>query len=232
MVVLSFCKADGQNFASVIDINEINNLLGSSCFAKLKTGEEINGKFAGVTTTTGYISKVIIKPDKGEKVKLKSAEIVSWSVKSSGFTEMAAVPDSKVTTKNMSLSSSGNASKDDYIVFETVNTGKASGVCLLQLLNPGIANKIKVYAYEVDSGNSISLTDSKGGNMTYTGRSAITYLFVKEGDDPAKVKKSNFRKKIEEIFSDCPKMMSEFHGEKIRWDDIARHVFAYNQKCK
>jgi len=34
------------------------------------------------------------------------------------------------------------------------------------------------------------------------------------------------------FYSDCPQMLSTFQGEKIKWDDIALHVFAYDQACK
>jgi hypothetical protein len=222
----------GQRFVSIIDLNEISNLTGSSCIAKLKTGEKAEGILKGLSVTTGYISGVTIKQEDGKKDRFKTSQLESLQVKSSGFTDMASVPAGTVTRNNMSISTPGNVAEAEYIVFETVNTGKLSGVLLLQLLNPGFCSRIRVYAYETDSGNTVTIRDEKKGTVSYTGRAAITYLFVKPGEKPVKIEKSNFRNRLKEIFSDCPAIMSKINNEKIKWDDIAAFVYDYNNECK
>jgi hypothetical protein len=222
----------GQRFVSIIDLNEISSLTGSACIAKLKTGEKAEGILKGLSVTSGYISGVTIKLENGKKEKFKTGQLESFQVKSSGFTDMAAVPAGTVTRNNMSISTPGNVAEADYIVFETVSTGKLSGVLLLQLLNPGQCSRIKVYAYETDSGNTVSISDEKKGTVSYTGRAAITYLFVKQGEKPVKIEKSNFRNRLKEIFSDCPALMSKINNEKISWDNMAAYVYTYNNECK
>lgn len=46
------------------------------------------------------------------------------------------------------------------------------------------------------------------------------------------VKKGSYRKQFEEIYKDCPAMLKHFEGDKIMWDDLAGHVFAYDSACK
>ncbi len=222
----------GQRFVSIIDINEISSLTGSSCIANLKTGEKTEGTIKGLSVTTGYLSGVIIKLGNGQKEKLKTGQIESFLVKSSGFTDMTAVPSGTVTRNNMTISTPGKVAEADYIVFESVNTGKLSGELLLQWLNPGSDSKIKVYAYETDSGNTVSVNDDKKGTTSFTGKAAITYLFVKSGEKPVKIQKSNFRNRLKEVFSDCPSLLSKINDNKIRWDDIAEYVYTYNKDCK
>jgi len=213
-------------------MNEISSLTGSSCIANLKTGDKAEGTLKGLSVTTGYLSGVIIKLGNGQKEKLKKGQIESFLVKSSGFTDMATVPSGTVTHNNMSISTQGNVAEADYIVFESVNTGKLSGELLLQRLNPGSGSKIKVYAFETDSGKTVSVNDDKKGTTSFTGKAAITYLFVKSGEKPVKIQKSNFRNRLKEVFSDCPTMLSKINDDKIKWDNIAEYVFVYNNNCK
>jgi|WetSurMetagenome_2_1015567.scaffolds.fasta_scaffold00065_39 hypothetical protein len=225
-------NAYSQNFVSIIDLNEITSLTGSQCIAKLKTGDKVEGILKGMSVTNGYISGFVVKQNQGEKKKIKTTQLASLLVKSSGFTDMATVHSGTITRNNMSLSSTGDAADAEYIVFEPVSAGKFSGELLLQLLNPDFSNKIKVYAYETDSGSSVSITDDKKGTTSYTGRAAITYLFVKAGEKPVKVQKSNFKSRLKEIFSDCPNVLSRLNDEKIRWNDLAEYVFDYDKECK
>jgi len=222
----------GQRFVSIIDVNETSFLTGSSCSAQLKTGDKVEGMLKGLSVTNGNIYGVIIKQENGQKIKLKKGQLESFLVKYSGFTEMAAVPSKTVTRNKMSFSTPGNVAEAEYIVFETVNTGKLSGELLLQLLNPGSGSKIKVYAYETDNGNSVSITDDKKGTVSFTGRAAITYLIVKPGEKPVKIQKSNFRGRLKEIFSDCPVMMSKINDDRMSWNDLAEYIYAYNTDCK
>lgn len=65
-----------------------------------------------------------------------------------------------------------------------------------------------------------------------TGGEDRVYLFVKGGEKAFKVKKGSYRENFRELYSDCPQMLEQFQGEKIRWDDVALHIYAYNELCK
>jgi hypothetical protein len=68
--------------------------------------------------------------------------------------------------------------------------------------------------------------------MQLTGGEDKSYLFVKGGEKAFTVKKGSYSKNFEELFSDCPKMIEAYKNNKIKWDDVALHVFYYNQFCK
>jgi hypothetical protein len=64
-----------------------------------------------------------------------------------------------------------------------------------------------------------------------TGGEDRAYLFVKGGDKAFRVKKGTYSDNFKELYSDCPQMLSAFEGNKIKWDDVALHVFYYDQHC-
>jgi hypothetical protein len=71
------------------------------------------------------------------------------------------------------------------------------------------------------------------GGMRLTGGEDKSYLLVRGGEEKAMlVKKGSYRKQFEEIYKDCPAMLKHFEGDKIMWDDLAGHVFAYDVACK
>jgi len=70
------------------------------------------------------------------------------------------------------------------------------------------------------------------GGIQVTGGEDRAYLFVKGGEKAFKVKKGSYRENFQELYSDCPEMLAHFQGDKIRWDDLALHVFVYDQLCK
>ena len=97
----------------------------------------------------------------------------------------------------------------------------------MQLLNPGFDSKIKVFAEPSKKTGGLNV-----GGLQLTGGEARAYLFVKGTEKSFEVKKGSYSKNFEELYSDCPQMLSTFQGEKIKWNDVALHVFAYDQACK
>jgi hypothetical protein len=72
----------------------------------------------------------------------------------------------------------------------------------------------------------------KVGGVQLTGGEARAYLFVIGKEKAIEVKKGSYSKNFEELYSDCPQMLSAFQGEKIIWDDVALHVFTNDKACK
>jgi len=97
----------------------------------------------------------------------------------------------------------------------------------MQLLNPGFDSKIKVFAEPSKKTGGLNV-----GGLQLTGGEARAYLFVKGKEKSIEVKKGSYSKNFQELYGDCPLMISKIQGEKIRWDDVALHVFAYEQACK
>jgi hypothetical protein len=98
----------------------------------------------------------------------------------------------------------------------------------MQILNPGFDKKIKVYADpQAKETRGLAL-----GGVRLTGGEDKSYLLVKDGAKSVKVKKKSYRDNFQELYVTCPKMLAVFEGNKIKWDDVAGHVFVYNQVCE
>ena len=221
-------KVTPQGFVKEIEGDDLGVLYGNQCIARLESGEEIQGKFAGAVMINGGITKISIKLENGEKAKFKPEEVVSFLIKASGFAKLAMMAESGSSIQELTHSDFGEIVNRDYIIFETARTAKKTDTYrLLQLLNPGFDSKIKVFATETGKTGGTSI-----GGIKLTGGMDKAYLFVKGDEKAVMVKKSSYRKNFEELYSDCPEMLSVFEGDRIKWNDVAGHVFVYDQVCK
>ena len=214
LLLLFSNKISGQGFVATVEDEGLAALYGNQCTLMLESGEEIQGKFAGGSYSSNGLSKISIKLENGEKAKFKPEQVISLIIKAS-VSEMANTDFNGIV-------------KRDYLIFETALTAKKSDTYrLMQLLNPGFDSKIKVFAEPSKKTGGLNV-----GGIQLTGGEAKAYLFVKGKEKAVEVNKGSYSKNFKELYSDCPKMLSTFQGEKIKWDDIALHVFAYDQACK
>jgi hypothetical protein len=221
-------KSFGQGFVAEVGDDGYGALYGNACILKLESGEEIQGKFIGGTASANGLNKISIKLENGEKAKFVPEQVISLRIKASKLLKLYMISESSSSIKEMVNSDFNAVVNREYIIFETALTAKKNDTYrLLQLLNPGFDNKIKVFAEPGKKTGGFSV-----GGLQLTGGEARAYLFVKGNDKAFEVKKGSYSRNFEELYSDCPQMLSTFQGEKIKWDDVALHVFAYDQACK
>jgi hypothetical protein len=106
---------------------------------------------------------------------------------------------------------------------------KGDKIRLMQLLNPGFDSKLKVFA---DPNPNRETSGIGIAGVKLTGGIDKSYLFVQNSQKAILVKKGSYKKNFEELYKNCPAMVAGFTGEKIKWEDVAGHVFAYDQICK
>jgi hypothetical protein len=217
-----------QGFVASVEDEGFSGLSGNECIMKLVSGEEIRGKFAGGVYVKDGLSKISIKTENGEKAKFKPEQVTSLRISASGMAKLCMVTANASSIKEIVNTDFNETVKRGYIIFETALTPeKKDTYRLLQLLNPGFDNKIKVYAEPSAKTSGLNIN-----GIQLTGGEPKAYLFVKGGAKATLVKKGSYSKGFEELYSDCPKMLAAFQGQKVSWDDIALHVFAYDQACK
>lgn len=219
----SFC----QGFVAAIEDDGLGALYGNACILKLKSGDEIHGKFSGGTYIKDGLSKISIKLENGEKAKYTAEEVVSLHIKTSKLVKLFLVSEASSSIKEMNKADFNEIVNREYIIFETaLAAAKSDKYRLLQLINPGFDSKIKVYAEPSAKTGGFSM-----GGLQISGGEDRAFLFVKGGAKAIIVKKGSYAKNFETLYSDCSKMLSAFQGEKIKWDDVALHVFTYDQIC-
>jgi hypothetical protein len=218
----------GQGFVTEVGGDGFGALYGNECILTLESGEEIRGKFVGGTGSTNGLNKISIKLENGEKAKFVPEQVVSLHIKASKLVKLYMMSDAGSSIKKMVNSDFNDIVNREYIIFETALTAKKTDTYrLLQLINPGFDSKIKVFAEPSKKTGGLNV-----GGVNLTGGEARAYLFVKGKEKAVEVKKGSYPNNFQELYSDCPDMLSTFQGEKIKWDDVALHVFAYDQACK
>lgn len=219
----------GQGFIEPFDPENLTLLSRKPCVVHLESGDQIHGEFMGGALLNGYLGNFNVKTSNGETRKFKPEEVISLQIKASGLVRMTMLAESASSIKEMTRSDFNEVINRDYIIFETaLKASKKDKSRLMQLLNPGFDQRIKVYADpEANESSGVAL-----GSIKLTGGEDKSYLFVKGKEKAVKVKKGSYRKNFEDLYSDCEKMLTSFGGEKIKWNDVAGHVFTYNQICQ
>jgi hypothetical protein len=230
LVILSLMittKVFAQGFIKEMEGEGFSALYGNECIVTLKSGDVIHGKFTGGSSSNNGLNKITIKLENGEKVKYTAEEVVLLKIKCSELAKMFMMTDATVSVKEMANTDFNEIVNREYLIFEeALLAKKADKYSLLQLLNPGFDSKIKVYpTSEKTMGMSL-------GGIPITGGSDKSYQFVKGGQKAFKISKGDYKKKFESIYGDCPEMISRVTGEKLKWEDLAAHVFIYDQLCK
>ncbi|MBG0859747.1 MAG: hypothetical protein IQL11_09605 [Bacteroidales bacterium] len=231
LVVLAFIltiNAYSQGFVETAEQGTISTFYNNSCILKLASGEEIQGKFAGGVYVNNGFSRVSVKLENGEKAKFMPEQIASMQIKTSELMRLTMISEASSSIKEMVKTDFNAIVNRDYIIFETELTPKKTDTRrLLQLLNPGFDSKIKVFAEPGKQTGSLSV-----GELQLTGGEDRAYLFVKNGEKAIQVKKGSYSENFNELYSDCPQMLESFKDQKIKWEDVALHVYVYDQLCK
>jgi hypothetical protein len=221
-------NALSQGFVEAVEGDGISTFYKNECILKLESGEEIQGKFAGGMYVNNGFSKISVKLENGEKAKFAPEQVISMQIKTSGLMKLFMVSEASSSIKEMVHSDFNEIVNRNYLIFETALTPKKTDTRrLLQLLNPGFDSIIKVFAEPNKQTGGINV-----GGLQLTGGEDRAYLFVKGGEKAFEVKKGSYSKNFEELYSDCPKMLETFKDQKIKWDDVALHVYVYDQLCK
>lgn len=218
----------GQGFVETIEGEGLVGLYGNECVVRLQSGDEIHGTFAGGVYVNNGLTRLKVKLENGENAKFVPEEVASLSVKASGLMKLYMISEAGSSIKELANSDFNDIVDREWVEFETATTPRQKETRrILQLLNPGFDSRIKVFAEPNAKTGGLAI-----GGIQVTGGEDRAYLFVKGGEKAFKVKKGSYRENFQELYSDCPEMLAHFQGDKIRWDDLALHVFVYDQLCK
>jgi len=229
MLTLAFVSTSlfGQDF-----------LEGAHTFSKKKEayltladGTEVVGFIKDIDRKKGLIKEIKLKVD-GKKIKYKPEEVKSMYIAPSGFDKFSSAyskianPDIQDLTKDRTLNN--ERIKEGYVFFETVEVKikKKTRTLLMQLVNPGYDQKIRVY-FDPHASESMGLGI---GGINVAGGHAKSY-YVKKGNEIAyKLKKKTYKKQWENIFDGCRGIKKAFKG-KMSWKDLSKQIYHYTTEC-
>jgi hypothetical protein len=93
LVLLITGNASGQGFVETVEGFAFDALFGNECVVNLTTGEEIVGKFSSGTYVTNGLTKITVKLENGEKIKLVPEQIVAMQIKSSDLLKLSMISE-------------------------------------------------------------------------------------------------------------------------------------------
>lgn len=200
-------------------------------YITLKDGKEIVGFIDDIDRKKGLIEEITIKDLNKKKINLKPDDVLHMYIAPSGFDKLAAFDKKSTDLTEISKDRSMHNEfvKKGYVYFETTDVliKKKKMNLLLQLLNPGFSEKIKVY-FDPYADETMSVGV---GGFKVAGGDAKSYYF-KKGDAVAfKMHKKNYEEEFESLYGDCPELKKEF-TKKLGWSNVEKHVYFYSEKCK
>lgn len=203
-------------------------------YVTTNNGEEVAVYIKKLKFKKGLIDELkVVKASDSKKVKIKPEEISHMYVAPSALAKInqavdAATDLTKLQDDELSL----EHLDDGYMYMEASDVQvkkKKTQYCMLQVLNPTFSKEIKVY-------NDPWAKTSAGigiGGIKLAGGLDKSYYIKKKGEDIArKIRKKDFRKDMNEIFSDCPDLLAKYGGDSPKWSEFETFIFDYSTMCK
>ena len=230
VVMIVICQlANGQALIASLEESDFLTLINRPTKVLLASGEELTGKFGSGVLKFGYLDKITLKKDNGEKISLKPEDVVRLSIQASKMAKVSMMVSSAPSILAATKRDFNEIKNREYIIFETaMRSNKKGTLRLMQLLNPGFDSKIKVFA----DPNAMTSSTLAVKGVQLAGGEDKSFLMVQNDSKAVVVRKATYAKNFEELYKACPEMVKNFSGSKVKWEDMAGHVFAFDQICK
>jgi len=199
-----------------------------TAYVTRKDGTTLEGTIDKVKRKKGLLESVKIEAN-GKKITMTPDEIDHMYLAPSGLDKFAKAYDEATSMDKWDREDvESEKIKEGYAYFENAQViikGK-SGSMLMQLLNPGFSNNLRVYMDPL-----AKETMSAGiGPITVAGGLAKSYYVQRPGQDAYRLKKKQYKKDFENFYKDCPDLLSKY--PEPDWPDFAKHIFFYSENCK
>ena len=183
-------------------------------------------KLSSYQSSFGRLKMLAFKTQSGEKFKLKAEDIVEVRAKLTNVAKAATILNQATKSiKNAVTTDYAEIISENLVLYNSVVYKQKKGKsALLQLINYGFDQKIKVYP---DPNSESGITSING--TAITGGKIKTYFIVK-GDQTFTINKKSYKRQYDEIFGDCTAMKS--NPKTISIDNLAEDILKYNSLCK
>jgi len=199
-------------------------------YLTLTDGSEVIGFIDDIDRKKGLIEKIVIKDSTGKKREFLPQQLHHMYIAPTKWDKFAGGMDKSYDITKWDDDKSVNMAhiKQGYALFEyaEVKIKDKQLSLLLQLVNPGYAEKIKVY-FDPQASETASVGI---GGFTVAGGIAKSY-YVKNGDAVAfKLEKKHYKEKHPALYGECEALKKAF-PKNMDWEDFSRHVFTHAKEC-
>ena len=224
LLMLCSIQLSGQGFIKAVD-----NPWSQECYVTLNNGEEYKGKLSSAVFSGGSVRSLTVKHEDGTKHKYKAEDVKRLLIRFGELAKIETIMEGTTSIQELLELDFNEIIQREYIIFEqALLPKKKNKYALLQLVNPGFDNRIKVY--ENPTGQETGTMSV--GDVAVTGGKERSYLVVKDGEKSVKVKKGSYKKSFSKLFADCEEMMKMYGQRKVKFNDMAYHVLHYDIICK
>ena len=188
----------------------------------------IEGTVDKIKRKKGLFELVIIDV-RNKKIELKPEDIDHMYLAPSGLDKLNSSLDQASTMSKWDREDvESDKIKEGYAYFENAKVNLKGKVqpLLMQLLNPGFSNKLRVYF------DPFAQETTRVGiaGLTVAGGLDKSYYVQRPGEEAYRIKKKEYKEDFETFYKDCPNLLRKY--EKPDWEDFAKHVFYYSENCQ
>jgi len=224
LVIVTGISLNAQSF-----VTPLKSITGDATVITVD-GKTLHGKVRSSIMGTRGISRLGFTENNGTKHSFKAVDIKHLKIKVDGLARLELIDDKTSNLKKLINADFDEIVDRQYIYYDkVVLPNKSDSYRLLQLVNPGFDQKIKVYYNPIGQSGTTTI-----GDVVVSGNEARSYIVLKQGKPGSEViKKAKYKKKhFSSLFGDCPKLQSMYPSKEIRFYDFAEHVVIYNSLCK
>jgi len=208
-------------------IEPVENPMSKECYLTLKNGVETKCEFKSATMSNGIKSMTIVD-ENGVKIKYKAEEVEKLRMKMTTLAKIGTIMDGSESLADAADLDVNEIIEREFVIWEqALLPKKKDKYALLQLLNPGFDDRIKVYENPMGQESGLAV-----GGLQVTGGEEKSFLVVKDGEKSTKIKKGSYKKDFSMLFGDCTEMLKILSDEKIKFQDMALHILYYELNCK
>ncbi len=201
-------------------------------YITMKDGTEHSVFIKNLKFKKGLIDELKVEQaSNGKKVKINPEDIDHMYVPPSALAKVAQVTDAMTDINKIQDGELDNTHLDDgYLYMESSNVQvkkKKTQYCMLQLMNPTFSKSVQVY-------NDPLSNESAGigvAGINVAGGLAKSYYIKLAGQDTAmRISKKDYKKEMEEIFTDCSKVVGKYSADP-KWVEFEQFIFDYTTQC-
>ena len=213
-----------QSFIAAVD----NIPMNTETIVTTIDGVEITGKIRSAGFVNGIIKSIRLK-DADETIhKFKAADIKTIKVKATFLSKLDMITDKTSSLKEIRNTNFDEIIDREWIYFhQIISPKKHKKPLLLQLQNPGFDSKMKVYNNpSAQETSTFSLGDTNIG-----GGEDRSYIAVMSDGTSFYIRKAKYDKTLKEYLGNCDEFMEVYKDKKLKFKNIAMHVYYYNTYC-
>ncbi len=189
-------------------------------------GQVFAGEVRGTASNSRGLTRITLVEPSGAKHRLKIAELKQVVVPTPVFAHPAMVAAATTTLEKAVKTDWERLSEVRELVFDSVPWPGGGKRVLLMRVNPGFDRRVQVYGLPNAKEGTTRINEK-----AFFGDEPKAFLVVKDGGEPSRIGKGNYRESFETLFADCPALLERVPRDERKFKHFADHLYEYETAC-